>query len=91
MNAHVPHLPVVENWRIRLAEEFDAMARALEAMGGRLCMDPAVARGHMDALQAIDLLTQQQHYAARLLRMTDIEQGIADCPLADMAARLRAA
>ncbi|MFM9829016.1 MAG: hypothetical protein ACKVOB_09790 [Sphingomonas sp.] len=91
MNAIVHDLPTIDGWRVKLAEEFDAMGRALEAMGGRLCMDPAVARGHMDALQAIDLLAQQQHYAARLLRMTDIEQGIAECPLADMAARLRAA
>ena len=84
-------LPTLESWRMRLAEEFDAMARELEAMGGRLCADPAVVRGHMGALQAIDLLAQQQHYAARLLRMADIERGIAECPLADMAERLRAA
>ncbi|MFA5990204.1 MAG: hypothetical protein WC803_11455 [Sphingomonas sp.] len=78
-------------WRDRLAAEFDAMSRELEAMGGRLCTDIAVVRGHMEALQAIDHLAQRAQYSARLLRMPDIEQGIAECPLAEMAERLRTA
>lgn len=48
------------------------LAAQVEALGARLCSDPAVMARHMTELQVIDLIAQKQMHLAQLL--------LADCP-----------
>lgn len=50
------------------------LASQVEALGARLCTDPAVIARHITELQVIDLIAQKQMHLAQLL--------MADCPLA---------
>ena len=50
------------------------LAAQVEALGARLCTDPAVISRHITELQVIDVIAQQQMHLAKLL--------IADCPQA---------
>ena len=54
------------------------LAAQVEALGAELCTDPAVVVGHIDALQAIDLIAQKQLHLAELL--------VAECPHAAVEA-----
>jgi ABC-type uncharacterized transport system ATPase subunit len=65
MHAAEPHL---REAAAILAE----MAAQVEALGARLCTDPAVLSRHITELQIIDLIAQKQLHLAQLL--------IADCP-----------
>jgi len=48
------------------------LAAQVEALGARLCTDPAVIARHMSELQVIDLIAQKQMHLAELL--------LAECP-----------
>ncbi len=48
------------------------LAAQVEALGARLCADPAVISRHLTELQVIDLIAQKQMHLAELL--------LADCP-----------
>ncbi|MBC2665601.1 hypothetical protein H7F51_08700 [Novosphingobium flavum] len=48
------------------------LAAEIEALGARLCTDPAVIARHLTELQAIDQIAQKQQQLAALL--------LADCP-----------
>jgi len=54
------------------------LAAEIEALGARLCADPAVVAQHLTELQAIDLIAQKQLHLAELL--------LADCPYAAVEA-----
>lgn len=54
------------------------LAAQVEALGERLCADPAIISGHLTELQAIDLIAQKQLHLAELL--------VADCPHAAVEA-----
>ena len=54
------------------------LAAQVEALGARLCTDPAVVARHITELQAIDLIAQKQLHLAELL--------LADCPHAAVEA-----
>lgn len=54
------------------------LAAQVEALGERLCADPAIIAGHMTELQAIDLIAQKQLHLAELL--------VAECPHAAVEA-----
>ncbi|MES2493177.1 MAG: hypothetical protein V4579_07860 [Pseudomonadota bacterium] len=54
------------------------LAAQIEALGARLCTDPAVVSRHITELQAIDLIAQKQLHLAELL--------LADCPYAAVEA-----
>jgi len=54
------------------------LAAQVEALGSRLCADPAIIAGHITELQAIDLIAQKQLHLAELL--------VAECPHAAVEA-----
>jgi hypothetical protein len=54
------------------------LAAQVEALGARLCTDPAVIARHLSELQIIDLIAQKQIHLAELL--------LADCPHAAVEA-----
>ncbi len=54
------------------------LAAQVEALGARLCTDPAVVARHITELQAIDLIAQKQLHLAELL--------LAACPHAAVEA-----
>ncbi len=55
-----------------LADELDAAQAQLEGLGMKLCADPAVARAHMQELQAIDYVGQRCGSVAAILRSDDM-------------------
>ena len=61
-----------------VAEILGELGNEVEALGVSLCCDPAVAAGHMEALQAFDMIAQKQRGLAALL--------LADCPVTVLAA-----
>lgn len=54
------------------------LSAEIEALGARLCTDPAVIARHISELQVIDLIVQKQTHLAELL--------LADCPHTAVAA-----
>lgn len=52
----------------RLGGLLEGLSGEIEALGEALCADPAVAAGHGGALQAIDLIGQQQRALAALMQ-----------------------
>lgn len=66
-----PHLRAAAEILVELSAE-------IEALGARLCTDPAVIARHLHELQVIDLIVQKQNHLAELL--------LADCPHAAVAA-----
>lgn len=71
-----------------LADELDALRGELERLGVALCADPAVARGHMAALQSLDQIGQRQAAIAEILRAPDRAKAARDVRLEAMARRL---
>ena len=57
---------------VTAARILEELTVEIEALGTRLCGDPAVLAGHMSELQAIDLIAQKQRALSQLL--------LADCP-----------
>lgn len=55
---------------LAVADELVALTRALADLAFDLADDPEVARRHIEALQAIDLVTQVHVALAELLRST---------------------
>ncbi len=61
-----------------VSEILSELGDEVEALAVLLCCDPAVAAGHMEALQAFDHIAQKQRGLAALLR--------AECPASALAA-----
>lgn len=74
-----------------LADELDALRAELERLGVVLCADPAVARGHMAALQSLDRIGQRQAAVAEILRAPDRAAAVRNVRLESMAQRLTVA
>ena len=71
-----------------LADELDALRAELEGLGVALCADPAVARGHMAALQSLDQIGQRQAAIADVLRASDRVEAVRGVRLEALAQRL---
>jgi len=65
-------LDAVEPHLREAAQILAELSAQVEALGARLCTDPAVIARHITELQVIDLIAQQQLHLAQLL--------LADCP-----------
>jgi hypothetical protein len=75
-----------------LADELVRLTTQLGDLAYDLGGDPHTLRRHMEALQAIDLVTQTQLAIADMLRSGEpVEERVAAITLADMAGRLRTA
>ena len=72
-----------------LSTELDAMRNELEELGARLCGDPAIVRGHMAELQALDEIGQRSACLAAILRAPDMLEASRSVRLDGLAARLR--
>ena len=72
-----------------LSTELDAMRNELEELGARLCADPAVVRGHMAELQALDEIGQRSACLAAILRAPDMVEASRSVRLEGLAARLQ--
>lgn len=79
-----PHDP----WHERIASELRSIAGALEDLGGRLCSDEAVIARHLEALQAIDALSQRERALADLVEAHDREAALENCPLHDLSSAM---
>lgn len=71
LNGPEPHLREAAGILLELAAQ-------VEALGARLCTDPAVIARHISELQIIDLIAQKQIHLAELL--------LAECPHAAVEA-----
>ncbi|WP_066114454.1 MULTISPECIES: hypothetical protein [Sphingomonadales] len=60
-------------------------------MGELLCSDPALVAAHMNSLQALDMIGQQQLALAAVLRAEDPQSAIAHTPLEQLRERLEQA
>ena len=67
-----PTLGAIEPHLREAATILAELASQVEALGARLCTDPAVIARHITELQVIDLIAQKQMHLAQLL--------LADCP-----------
>lgn len=57
----------------RAARVLAELGHEIERLGAELCADPEFVARHLTALQAIDLIAQQQHAIAQVL--------LAECPI----------
>jgi hypothetical protein len=71
-------LDSIEPYVREAAQILAELSAQVEALGARLCTDPAVISRHITELQVIDLIAQKQMHLAQLL--------IADCPHAALDA-----
>jgi hypothetical protein len=83
MNA--PHLTAA------LGEALRQLAGELEALGGALCEDPALAEAHLAGLQRLDWCAQSLVQIAHVIEAPDPAAAVAAVTLGDLRARLTAA
>lgn len=77
--------------RLQIADELDCARQEIERLGEVLCSDPALVAGHMNSLQALDMIGQQQLALASILRADDPTGAIAHTPLEQLRERLEQA
>ena len=77
--------------RLQIADELDCMRQEIERLGELLCCDPALVTGHMNNLQALDMIDQQQLALAAVLRADNPQAAIAHTPLEQLRERLEQA
>lgn len=83
MNHVTPHRLLA----LGAAELLAELSYEVEALGGALCRDPALAQGHMASLQAIDLVAQKLCGLADLLAAESPATGIARLRLESLRER----
>lgn len=71
-----------------LAEELEAARAQLEDLGMRLCGNPAVAKQHMNELQALDYVCQRCASVAAILRSEDMHAASHAATLESITGRL---
>jgi len=71
-----------------IADEMRQLAIHVEQLGDLLCADAALLARHGVALQAIDLIVQQQRALAAMVAARDEPDLLSHCQLGAMAARL---
>jgi hypothetical protein len=72
----------------RVADVLDGLGLEIEALGERLCADPAFVAEHLDQLQSIDRIAQFQHALAKLLRAECVTSALDLIGLDELADRL---
>ncbi len=77
--------------RAQIADERSGAREEIERLGAILCSDPALVERHVSALQALDMLGQQQLALAAILRADDPQAAIGDTPLERLRVRLESA
>ena len=77
--------------RLQIADELDCARHEIERLGALLCSDPALVAAHMNSLQALDMIGQQQLALAAVLRAEDPQSAIAHTPLEQLRERLEQA
>ena len=77
--------------RLQIADELDCARQEIERLGALLCSDPALVVAHMNSLQALDMIGQQQLALAAVLRAEDPQAAIAHTPLEQLRERLEQA
>jgi hypothetical protein len=53
---------------LEIARILDELSTEIEELGAALCADPVFCDRHIESLQAIDLIAQNQRWLAELLR-----------------------
>ncbi|MFS0737421.1 hypothetical protein ABC347_10255 [Sphingomonas sp. 1P06PA] len=74
--------------RLKIADELELAREEIERLGAILCSDARLVTAHMVALQALDMLGQQQLALAKILRSDDPRAAIANTPLETLRSRL---
>lgn len=64
-----------------IADELEAMRLSLEQLGLVLCRNLDLAQAHSPELQQLDELGQRQSCLAKVLRMADMRDAVANIPL----------
>lgn len=77
--------------RLQIADELDCARQEIERLGELLCSDPALVAAHMNSLQALDMIGQQQLALAAVLRAEDPQSAIVHTPLEQLRERLEKA
>lgn len=77
--------------RAQIANELECMREEIERLGAILCSDPALVERHVSALQALDMLGQQQLALAAILRSENPHDAIGGTPLERLRVRLEQA
>ena len=77
--------------RAQIADELECAREEIERLGAILCSDPALVERHISALQALDMLGQQQLALAAILRADDPQVAIGNTPLERLRRRLEQA
>lgn len=80
--------PLPTRLRLKIAEELEQARDEIERLGAILCSDARFMKSHMVALQALDMLGQQQLALAAILRSDDPQAAIAGTPLETLRNRL---
>lgn len=86
MRDELAHAATIQRAAAILAE----LGHEIERLGAELCADPAFAQRHINALQSIDLIAQQQHAIAALLQADCAASGVERIGLSELQDRLRA-
>lgn len=86
MSGTTVHAEIIQ----RAAAILGELGHEIERLGAELCSDPAIVERHLTALQTIDLIAQQQHAIATLLRADCVATGINDIGMEHLKHRLRA-
>lgn len=79
------HRAAIQRAAVVLAE----LSHEIERLGAELCADPEFVERHITALQAIDLIAQQQHAIAELLQAECPVSGIEQIGVEGLQERLR--
>lgn len=84
-------LGLARRLRAQIADELECAREEIERLGAILCSDPALVERHVSALQALDMLGQQQLALAAILRADDPQAAIGETPLETLRIRLERA
>ena len=78
----------VRKWLDRIAQELERVSHEIDALSETLCEDQGLMENSLVALQAMDVIRQQQYYIAQILRAEDFGAAARSCPMTALTARL---